>query len=426
MAVLLTMPRYGANMEEGTIASWSVAEGERVKAGDVICEIEIEKLSNEMEAPESGVIRAILCPEGETVACGTPIAVLAADEQEDISDMVATTVAAGERREEPSGSTASGPVSSVTPPAGPRPSGSSFPGEVAGIRITPKALVLAEELGVDYRQIRGTGILGAITREDIRAHAASETVPAAVGAEPAAPLPEPVLQGSDAAGSTAPMGAARRVTARRMLASMQGSAQTSIMMDADLTGLVMNYSLLRERYAAEGIKLSYTAIILKAAAESLVGHPVIRTVIEKDDQLRTLHDIDIGIAVDAGYGLVVPVIQNVDHRSLKSICRDLSETAASARAGSLSPEQMHGGCFSISNVGMLNVKYFTPILNAPQSAILGVGTLSQEPRIIDGGLHIRWILSLSLTYDHRVIDGAPAARFLNAIRASLESGNIPE
>jgi len=206
--------------------------------------------------------------------------------------------------------------------------------------------------------------------------------------------------------------------------SLSGSAQTTIMMDVDLTSLVDDYKQYKPEFKGAGIKLSYTAIIIKAMGIALVNHPVIRTVVSGEDRIRTLEDIDISVAVDADYGLTVPVIRNVDRKSLKMICSDLAGIVSRAKAGTLSQGEMSGGCAAISNVGMLNVKYFTPILNSPQSAIIGVGTLNQQPVILEGGLHFRWILSLSLTYDHRIVDGAPAARFLNEVREILESGDI--
>ena len=424
MGVIITMPRYGANMDEGTLASWAVTEGDAVSAGQVLCEIEIEKLSNELEAPEAGVIRKILCLEGETLPCGAPIAVLA-EAEEDIRLLLAG-VSGSDKIEIENGQedTESSPEeteqnqsASVTAASEKAGNESVFPGEVLGMRITPKALKLAGEMGFDYRGIKGTGILGAITREDIRT-AAEETVPGKVMVN--ASMTAAKAPSSDTSAG-ARMNTIRKITAQKMMESLNSSAQTTIMMDADLTEMVGLYSRNKAIYASEGVKLSYTAIILKVVSEALVNHPIIRTIVEREEYIRTLSNIDIGIAVDADYGLIVPVIRNVDRKDLSTVCRDLAEAAARAKAGTLSPEEVRGGAFTISNVGMLNVKYFTPILNTSQSAILGIGCLTQQPVIIDNGLHIRWIISLSLTYDHRIVDGAPAAKFLNEVRSKLES-----
>jgi pyruvate dehydrogenase E2 component (dihydrolipoamide acetyltransferase) len=400
MAVIVEMPRYGGTMEEGTIAGWMLSEGESVEKGQVICEIEIEKLTNELEAPVSGVLRKIACPEGESRKCGEPIAVIAAAD-EDIS-----SVGSGSAEAVP----ALAAESAAVPASGPAPA------PVSGdVKITPKAKKLAEEMGVDYSSVRGTGIHGMITREDIRLAAGSGTAAAAEGMSAPEPEHKPVYASAEGV----KMGSVRKVTSRRMMESMHSSAQTSIFMDADITDLVGRYGKARSVYEAEGYKLSYTAIVLKAVSRALAANPVIRTVMTGPDTIATLSEHNIGIAVDADYGLTVPVMKQVDRRDLKSVCRELTVLADKAKAGTLNTDDMSGGTFTISNVGMFGVKYFTPILNTPESAILGVGALTQEAKIVDGGFQARWILTLSLTYDHRIVDGAPAARFLGDLRDAI-------
>jgi len=456
-------------MEEGTVASWAVAEGDRVETGAPFCEIEIEKLTNEMEAPASGVVRKILCPEGETRACGEPIAIIA-EADEDISGLVlsgggdeagGTTAASGAASGAEAGSapevSTPDPGKAAPVNAAPAAGSGAFPGKPSGnasgdVKITPKALKLAEEMGIDYRPIKGTGIHGMITREDIRKHAGSDAAStaaaasAAAAAAPADSAASPAGADSSAAASApaawdsgaapgawkqhyalgpgAKMSTVRKVTSRRMMESMSNTAQTSIFMDADLSELVDRYNEAKGAYKAEGAKLSYTAIILKAAAETLASHPVIRTAMTGPEEITTLSDINIGIAVDAEYGLTVPVMKQVDRLGLKDICRNLTVLADKAKSGTLSSEEMSGGVFTVSNVGMYGVKYFTPILNAPESAILGVGTLTQEVKVVDGGFQPRWILALSLTYDHRLVDGAPAARFLSDLRERIAGSEL--
>ncbi len=433
MAVIVEMPRYGGTMEEGTIAGWMVSEGESVEKGQVICEIEIEKLTNELEAAASGVLRKILCPEGESRKCGEPIAIIAAAD-EDISSLgggsteSASAPAPAPSPEKSAAASAPAPAPAAAPVAAPGPA------PVSGdVKITPKARKLAEEMGVDFGSLRGTGIHGMITREDIRLAAGSGaaapvrtapslSAPAAAGMSAPAPAPEHKPVYADAEGVK--MGSVRKVTSRRMMESMHSSAQTSIFMDADLTELVGRYGKARSAYESEGCKLSYTAIVLKAVSRALAAHPIIRTVMTGPDTIATLTGHNIGIAVDADSGLIVPVMKQVDRRDLKSVCRELTVLADKAKAGTLSSDDMSGGTFTISNVGMLGVKYFTPILNAPESAILGVGTLTQEPKIVDGGFQARWILALSLTYDHRIVDGAPAARFLADVRDAIAGMDV--
>jgi pyruvate dehydrogenase E2 component (dihydrolipoamide acetyltransferase) len=390
MGILVKMPRYGANMEEGTVGRWLAAEGDEVAAGQIICEIEIEKLTNDFEAPEDGVLRKILCDEGDARPCGDPIAVIAAAD-EDISALLAEAEGAGEARpafeKEAAGGTASRAAAG------------------SGMSITPKALKLAEEKGVDYSGIRGTGIHGAVTRQDIKDFIAAGGTAAA-------------------AGGSVPMSAARRVTAEYMMRSLSKSAQATIAVDADVTDLVGRYRLKKPEYEEKNIKLSYTAVLVKAIAAALVDHPVIRTAAEEGSTLRTAEEINIGIGVDAEYGLVVPVIRHADRKELPELCTELQRLGDKARSGDLRPEDMKGGVVSLSNLGMFGVRYSTPILNPGESAIVGAGTLTQQPVILDGGIHTRWIISLSMTFDHRVIDGAPAARFLQSLVKHMNGEEI--
>jgi pyruvate dehydrogenase E2 component (dihydrolipoamide acetyltransferase) len=404
VAVVIRMPRYGATMEEGTLAAWTVEEGDAVETGDLLCEIEIEKLTNELPSPQDGILRRIICEEGETVPCGTPLAVIA-EADEDISGLLenlSESGGVGGEAEEGSGS-----IDAVE--------GSGTEAAPDEPRITPKARELSQELGVDYRSIRGTGLHGAVTREDVRAyHAQFGHSPVPGGDEP----------GKRVHSTSGKMSGVRRTIARRMMESLGNSAQTTIMMDADITGLAAAYASVRPVLARQGIKLSYTAIIVKAAATVLLRHPGIRSVIEGEDSVRVLEQINIGTAVDTGDGLAVPVLRQVDDKPLTAVCSMLAEAAERARRGALNPGETEGGCFSVTNVGSFGVTFFTPILNPPQSAILGIGTAGEAPLVIKGGIHIRTVLHLSLTYDHRLIDGAPAARFLKDVRDNLEAERL--
>lgn len=428
MGTLITMPRYGANMEEGTLAEWFFEEGAAVEKGEALCEIEIEKLTNELDSPASGVLRRILCPEGETRECGAAIAVVA-DEDEDIggllaeagidseSDAAPESKAEATQSESPSAGEESKP--SVQAQDGAAVSG---PGRTE-VRITPRARKLAEEKGLDYRglNIEGSGFHGAVTRQDIKDYlaAAGEKAGKKAG-EKSGTTPD--RRGLHTAGPEAvPMSSIRRTTAKAMMKSMSETAQTSIMMDARVDELVKRYSTLKEVYAAEGVKLSYTALAVKAAASALVENPEIRTVQAGEEQIKTLTSIDIGVAVDLGQGLMVPVLRDCDTKDIKTLCRELAEMVDRGKAGSLGPADFGGAALSISNVGMFGVRYFTPILNPPESAIIGLGTLAQEAVIQDGGIFPAWVWALSMTYDHRIIDGAPAARFLGAMRDLLNS-----
>ncbi|MFP4266762.1 MAG: dihydrolipoamide acetyltransferase family protein [Spirochaetaceae bacterium] len=425
MGTVVTMPRYGATMEEGTVSEWYFEEGDSVQEGDTLCEIEIEKLSNELDAPASGVLRRILCPEGETRECGEPIAVIAA-EDEDIDELLSQAGAeAGEGVE----ASAEAPVEAAGPGAAAEKEASSEGGvaasrtEVASAgapTITPKARKLAEQKGVDYSGIGGTGIHGAITRQDIKDFIASgASAPEVSGAIPAAGAKGSAATAAGVSAAAVPMSSVRRATSKAMMKSVSESAQTTIMMDAQVDELVRRYSAAKEGYAAEGVKLSYTAAAIKAVALALTEHPEIRTIAEGEDMIRTLENIDIGVAVDLGSGLMVPVLRGCDTKDVRDIAKELTSLVDRAKAGSLGQDDFGGAAISVSNVGLFGVRYFTPILNPPESAIVGLGTLAQEPVIREGGIFPAWIFALNMTYDHRIIDGAPAARFLAGVKEKL-------
>ncbi|MFO7729858.1 MAG: dihydrolipoamide acetyltransferase family protein [Spirochaetia bacterium] len=415
MGMLVTMPRYGANMEEGIVAEWMVEECDTVQEGDALCEIEIEKLTNELESPDSGVLRKILCPEGEARECGAAIAVIAAAD-EDISGLIA------EAGSSPNAKISVQEGAGGVEDARTRPS----PGmdEEDEPRITPRARKLAKEKGVDYinNKIEGSGFHDAITRQDIKDFIAAGGATDAGGAFKTAPAAatQTTPQGADMdQPGSVPMSSVRRATARAMMKSVSETAQTSIMMDAQVDELVQRYNELKPIFAEEGIKLSYTAIAVKAAAVALVEHPEIRTIQAGAEQIKTLTAINIGVAVDSGQGLMVPVLRDCNTKELKTLCRELSVLADGAKSGSLGSNDFGGAALSLSNVGMYGVRYFTPILNPPESAIIGLGTLQQEALIRDGGIFPAWVWALNMTYDHRLIDGAPAARFLASFRDAL-------
>ncbi|HHU32113.1 MAG TPA: 2-oxo acid dehydrogenase subunit E2 [Clostridia bacterium] len=391
------MPKFGLSMEEGTVATWFKAEGDSVNEGETLAEITTEKITNTVEAPANGILRKILVPEGETVACGVPIGIIASADAvlpTDIEKPEAKTVMEPEITKEEA------PKEQVVVQTHKRP--------LDEIVITPKAEKLAKEKGVDYSYIVGTGIGGAITIKDIKNYLASG------GARQT-----PVQSGIGPATETK-MSQMRGIISDRMMASLRDSAQTTMVMDVDVTDLTKLYKLKREEFKAKNVKLSYTAILIKAVANALSKHERFRTVITENNTLLTKSEINIGIAVDIEDGLVVPVLRNVDQKDMETICNELEDLAKRARENGLSMDELSGGTMTITNLGMFGIKYFTPVLNLPESAILGVGATTEQPVVVDGGIHVKSITTLSLTHDHRIIDGAPAARFLNEIKQILQ------
>ena len=403
MSHAITMPRFGATMEEGTINSWLVKEGDHFSKGDILGEIAIEKLSNELLAEEDGVVLKIVAEEGATIACGGTILIIAGVNE------------SAESLETPSPvpTKAASPAAAAVSIGSDEPARSAVSSQnlpAAGVfsestTIAPKALQLAQELGVDYHFIKGTGRFGMVTREDIRAAVSAGMVPTA------AAQPAPAATGSE----TRPMSPMQSVIARAMAESLRNTAQTTIIMDVDAINLVSTYQAHKAEYSAKGQKLTYTSILIKVVALALVEHKLLRTAID-GATFVTRNEINIGVAVDLPEGLVVPNIKAAHQKSISQITSELEDLGKRAKSNKLSPDEMTGGTFTITNLGVSGIKYFTPVLNPGESGILGIGTIQEVPYVKDGGIFIKPILYLSLTHDHRVVNGAPAARFLQTLQ----------
>ena len=395
MAEKILMPRYGANMEEGMVGEWFFQEGDAVEAGQIICTIEIEKLTNELPAPVSGILRKITASAGDTAACGEVIGIIG-DADEEIETAVT-------KQQE------SGPETAAEAPK------KSIQKKEQG--ITPKALKLAQELGVDWSAAagNGSGYYGMVTREDIKALQKSPAVK--VRKLPAASF-----------GVSAAPSASRKVTARRMSESLRTAAQAAIWMDADITKLMGQMQGAKALWLQEGLKLTLTPLVLQASARAVHEHPQCRTVMHEDGSMELLERISIALAADTSQGLMVPVIHDAHAKSLKELAEEAAKLSARAESGGLTADDMSGHCMTVTNLGMYGVTYMKPVLNLPESVILGVGAAAQQVKVIDGGLFPRWMLPLSLTFDHRSVDGAPAARFLRTVCSILEGGSdeLPE
>ncbi len=399
MAHIIVMPRFGATMEEGTINSWLVKEGDAISTGDVLGEIAIEKLTNELLAEEDGVVLKLVAEEGATLACGEPILILGAvgESMETMTPAAASSVERKAKAQPVGIGMPSGKQSKTAQP------------KVAEYResaqITPKGLQLAEELGVDYHFIKGTGRFGMITREDIRNAIDAGTLPEA-GSKIMPPL---------VSGEMQKMSLMQLSIANAMDTSLKTTAQTTISMDLDATAMVKAYRAHKEEYSRKNIKLTYTAVLIKIVVVALVEHKLLRTVIEGAN-LVTRGEINMGIAIDVDDGLLVPNIKNAHSKNLSEIATELEALGNQAKSNTLTMDEMNGGTFTITNLGMFGIKYFTPILKPGESGILGVGTIQEIVHVQDGGIFIKPVLNLSLTHDHRVVNGATGARFLQTIQ----------
>jgi pyruvate dehydrogenase E2 component (dihydrolipoamide acetyltransferase) len=424
MAVELTMPKFGLTMHEGTLQRFFKAPGEAVKAGEPLYEVETEKVLYVVEAPASGTLAAWFHGEGTVVECGRPVAVIA-EAGEDTAALAAASSSAS--------TVPAGAARSVAPPEASAPAGASSraganaPATSGGGRraVSPVARKLAAELKVDLAHVSGTGPGGRITREDIERAARDGGAPSPVvaatapGAAPATTASSGLSSSSTPSVSSAaggkpqlravPMRGMRRTIATRMHQSLRDTAQLTITTEADVTAATE----LRARLTRE-FDFTYTDLLIHAVGRALVRHPRMNSKLS-EDAILLLSEVNVGMAVALEEGLIVPVIANADRKSLRELAATTKDLGERARAGSLKLEDVSGGTFSITNLGNFGIDAFTPILNTGETGILGVGRIVEKPAVYRGEIARRSMLTLSLTFDHRIIDGAPAANFLQTV-----------
>ena len=406
MAVEVVMPKFGLTMTEGTIQKWFKAEGEAIKAGEPLFEVETEKVLYEVEAPASGTVAKLLYPLEAVVPVGLPVAVIA-EAGENVAE-VATRYGGGA----PVAKAAEAPAAPAAPSA---QAATSASGRREGAPVTPAARKLAEEHKIDLSRVVGTGPGGRITREDVQKiidAGGQAPAPAPVAAPPVAPTPA-----AASAAQSIPLRGMRKVIAERMHKSLQGSAQLTITTEVDVTQLIDRRQEVQREFNA-----TYTDFIIQACAHALKQHPRMNAALDSD-AIRLQEPINVGVAVALDEGLIVPVIHNADKKALKEIAQEARSLAEKARAGKLALEEVSGGTFTVSNLGMYGIDGFTPILNTPQTGILGVGRIVEKPVVYHGEIAKRSVMVLSLTFDHRVIDGAPAGAFLQTVADLLAHGN---
>ena len=445
MVTKVIMPKFGLSMETGVLGSWLVEEGASVTKGSALAEITTDKITNTCEAPKDGILRKILLPEGEEAACGEAIAVLADTADEDISAECGGGQSEG-------GAFADSAEQAAA--ASPVPEKAAS----ADIKITPRAKKVAEEQGLEYSHIQGTGLLGAITISDLKKHGIPRKDPAGAASVSAAPasasVPSSASGSSSASGpssasapasgpstASAPAAAPKAVfdtrpcegedvivkmstmetaIAKAMQNSLLTTAQATIATEAEITELVRVYKQLKGKYTNAGVKLSYTAMLIKAVAMALENHKALRSTMADENHIKISSRIHIGVAVDIPGGLIVSVIRDANMKDLRTICLELSDLTQRAKDNKLTSGQLGGATITITNLGMFGITYFTPVLNVPESAILGVGAIIEKLMVKDGGFYPASVMNFSLTHDHRIVNGAPAARFLKEVTASLQ------
>jgi pyruvate dehydrogenase E2 component (dihydrolipoamide acetyltransferase) len=401
MAKTITMPKLGVTMDEGKIVEWKKQEGSLVQSKDLLVIIESDKVALEYESPESGVLAKILVKPGDSVSVGQPICLIAEP---------------GEKLEAPLPSSPAAMKPVAPPPPAP---GAPLAAEEAKTKVVPLVRKLAEELGITLNQVTGTGPGGRITKDDLL-KIAEERKKGAAAPKPAAEAAPAPPAGQRRVKAVIPLTGTRGTIAKRMTASFQNPQGTQFR-DIDITETLALRDLLKESIEREtGQKLTLTALLVKALVQALREFPFMNSIIE-DGQMKLVENINMGIASAIEEGLVVPVIHNVQSLSLGQIATALAAITQKARNKKLTMADITGGTFTVTNMGMYQAEHFTPLLNPPEAAILGVGAIQKKPAVVDDAIQIRPILPLSLAMDHRGIDGAPAAQFFSRLKALLET-----
>ena len=419
MPIPVLMPALSPTMTEGNLSRWLKSEGDSISPGDVIAEIETDKATMEVESVDEGTLGKILVAEGtEEVAVNTPIAVIL-EEGEDASALdgfnAGSAHAAPAKVEE---TPKAEPVPAATTAAKPSPASASAPAGGDGSRViaSPLARRLAAQQGIDLATVTGTGPHGRIVKADIESYAGAPKGPAAAGrSAPSAP----VMEGEAEYEIVKPSNM-RKVIAERMTASKQQVPHFYLTMDCEIDTLLNARKDLNASAKDGAFKISVNDFIIKACAAALMQVPRANAA-WSDEGIRLYKNADISVAVAIDEGLVTPIVRRAEFKGLKQISEEMADLAARAREGKLMPEEFQGGTFTISNLGMYGVKNFDAVINQPQGAILAVGAGEQRPVVKNGELAVATVMSLTLSVDHRALDGAIGAEFLGVLKGLIEN-----
>ena len=421
------MPALGESVTEGTVTRWLKAVGDTVVADEPLLEVSTDKVDTEIPAPASGVLLAITVGEDSTVEVGAELGVIGA---------ASASTAAPAPTPAPLPTAPPAPPAPLPTAAAPAPAAAPTPApaEPAGnadAYVTPLVRRLAAQHGVDLSTVAGTGVGGRIRKSDVL-DAALKAKPAAPAPVAAAPAAAPSAAATPAAasplrGRTEKMSRLRKVIAERMVESLQVSAQLTSVVEVDVTRIANLRAKVKADFEArEGVKLSFLPFFCKASVEALKQFPQVNATLNMDEGTVTYYEAEhLGVAVDSERGLLVPVIRDAGDLNIAGLARRIADLADRTRTNKLSPDELSGGTFTVTNTGSRGALFDTPIINQPQVAILGTGAVVKRPVVVkdDSGadvIAIRSMVYLALTYDHRLVDGADAARFLGAIKARLE------
>jgi 2-oxoglutarate dehydrogenase E2 component (dihydrolipoamide succinyltransferase) len=465
----VTMPELGESVTEGTVTRWLKQVGDTVEVDEPLLEISTDKVDTEIPSPLAGTLLEITVGEDETVEVGAQLATIGDASAAPAAPAAEEKPAQQEQAAEPAAAPDDAPPAEKAPePAAEKPAQKDEPRQApaAGSNgdsaddsgeggdsdrlpyVTPLVRKLAAEHGVDLDSLQGSGVGGRIRKQDVLA-AAEKAAPAATAPEPAAPAaaaqpaapaqpaaaprtPAAVPQRAEGApqpGTTVKMPRLRQVIAQRMRESLAVSAQLTTVQEVDVTRVARLRARAKAEFEArEGVKLTYLPFFAKATVEALRAFPQVNASINEETKEVTYHGaVHLAIAVDTPRGLLVPVIKNAEELNIAGLARKIADVAARTRAGKIGPDELSGGTFTITNIGSAGALFDTPIINQPQVAILGTGAIVKEPKVVAGAdgddvIAIRSVCYLPMTYDHRLVDGADAGRFVSAVKARLEEG----
>ena len=433
----VAMPALGESVTEGTVSRWLKAEGDTVEVDEPLLEVSTDKVDTEIPSPVAGTLTKILVQEDETVEVGADLAIVGG------SGGGSAPAAEEPKQEEPKAEAPKEEPKQEAPKEAPKQEAPAASGGDAAAYVTPLVRKLAADNGIDLAQVTGTGIGGRIRKQDVLDAAKAKNQPqeaaapaaAAPAAAPAAEAPAGVPAGLESnvpqskRGTREKMSRLRKVIAERMVESLRVSAQLTTVVEVDMTKVARVRDAAKADFAQrEGTKLSFLPFIAQATAEALKAHPGINASVEGDEIVYHSQE-NLSIAVDTERGLLTPVVKNAGDLNVAGLARAIADVADRTRNNKITPDDLSGGTFTITNTGSRGALFDTPILNQPQVAMLGTGAIVRRPVVIttdDGGetLAIRSMMYLALTYDHRVVDGADAARFLGTVKARLEEGRF--
>ena len=419
MPVELKMPALSPTMEEGTLSKWLVKEGDVVKSGDLLAEIETDKATMEFEAVDEGTISQIVVPEGtDGVKVGAVIALIAGEGEEAApAKQAAAPAKQEESRPEPAkagGDQKKAATPAPQPQTAPFPAAESAPSRDSRVKASPLAKRLAAQQGIDLAALFGSGPGGRIVRADL-----AGAKPGAAAAPPAAPAPAAAPGDSDIPHEAVKLSSMRKVIARRLTESKQTIPHIYLTVDIHLDALLKLRTELNAGLESRGVKLSVNDLLIKALAAALLEVPVCNVQFA-GDQLLKFSRADISVAVSIPGGLITPVIVDAGAKSLSKIATEIKDLAGRARDGKLQPHEYQGGTASLSNMGMYGIKQFEAVINPPQGMIMAIGAGEKRPYVVNDALGVATVMSATGSFDHRAIDGADAAQLMQAFKRLVE------